>query len=99
MASSKTAIDETLTTNTSTAVLDWKGSEGTFAAQGTWSSGTLQLEASFDGGANYMSVPGSEATMTADSIAGFTLGPCKLRATLSGASSPSLTVVIEKART
>lgn len=82
-----------LTDNGSTAVIDWDGGVGYYAAHGTFGGGTLKLEYSFDNGGNY--IP-SESSGWLASAAGkqFHLPPCKLRMTLSGAASPNLSVYI-----
>lgn len=89
-----TQSKQTLSANGDTAVIDWAGGEGLYSARGTWGSGTTTLMASFDDGSNYTSA-GTEGVLTADGMVLFTLPACKLKISLTGATSPSLDVTIE----
>ncbi|MGB3808621.1 MAG: hypothetical protein WA943_00905 [Parvibaculum sp.] len=71
------------TANGSSALIDWTGGTGTFWAWGTFGGATVALEASPDG-ANWFSV-GPAVTFTQNGVGGFSLGPCRLRATVSNA--------------
>jgi hypothetical protein len=64
--------------------VDWTGGTGTFWAWGTFGGATVALEASPDG-TNWFAV-GSSVTFTQKGVGGFSLGPCKLRATVSDAT-------------
>ncbi len=77
------------TTNGTSDAVAWHGGEGTFFAHGTFGGGTLKLQASFDGGGNWIDV-GPDVTFAAAGAGNFRIGLCKLRATLSGASSPDV---------
>lgn len=70
--------------NGSSAPVEWTGGTGTFWAWGTFGGATVALEASPDG-ANWFSI-GQAVSFTQNGVGGFALGPCKLRATVSGAS-------------
>lgn len=82
-----------LSANGDTTIVSWGGGEGFYSATGTWGSGTTTLYASFDGGTTYVTC-GTEGQLTADGVVRFTLPECKLRVTLSGATSPSIAVVV-----
>jgi len=60
------------------AVFDWPGGPGVFAAIGTFSGVSLQLRFSLDGTA-FADVPGADMTMTEDGMGSFQIGPCKLQ--------------------
>ncbi|MEQ8746956.1 hypothetical protein [Pyruvatibacter sp.] len=81
------------TTNGTSAATHWHGGEGTFFAHGTFDGGTVVLEASFDNGTNWIIV-GPDATFTAPGAGNFRIGLCKLRVSLSGATSPDVTAGI-----
>jgi hypothetical protein len=72
------------TANQSSAPVDWTGGTGTFWAWGNFSGATVALEASPDG-TNWFAI-GQAVTFAQNGVGGFALGPCKLRATVSGAS-------------
>lgn len=80
-------------TNDTSPSIDWFGGDGTFYAQGVFDGGTITLQASFDGGSNWIDV-GSDATFTAPGAGNFRIGRCKLRATVTGATTPNLTAGI-----
>jgi len=61
-----------------TTVIDWLGGPGTFAAQGTWDSTTIELQFSING-STWTPVPGSGLSRTSDGMANFQIFPCKLR--------------------
>lgn len=73
-----------VTANGSSPVIDWTGGTGTFWAWGTFDGATVALEASPDG-VTWISV-GPAVTFTQNAIGAFALAPCKLRATVSGAT-------------
>jgi hypothetical protein len=81
------------TTNDTSPAIDWFGGDGTFHAQGVFDGGTITLQASFDGGANWIDV-GPDATFTAPGAGNFRIGRCKLRAVVTGATTPGLTAGI-----
>ncbi len=79
----------TLTTNTSTDAVGFRGKPGvTMYAKGTWGSGTLTLAISPDG-SNWFS---TTSTLTADGFKTITDRVKAVRATLAGATNPSLTI-------
>lgn len=73
------------TANGSSAAVEWTGGTGTFWAWGSFGGATVALEASPDG-ATWFAI-GQAVTFTQQGVGGFALGPCKLRATLSGAGA------------
>ena len=89
-----TQSNNTLSASGDTTVVNWSGGEGFYSARGTWGSGTTTLYISFDGGSNYISA-GTDGVLTADGVVRFTVPACKLKVTLSGATSPSLAVTVE----
>lgn len=72
---------------------DHGGGRVTYAAQGTFGSGTVALQFSLDDGSTWSSV-GSAANLTAAGVAGAEIPPCLIRVNLSGSTSPNLNVVI-----
>lgn len=63
------------------------------AARGTFDSGTLTLQVSVDNGDNWIS---SATTFTAAGVGEFNLHPGELlRASLAGAGSPSVVIVVQ----
>ncbi|MDR3498241.1 MAG: hypothetical protein P4L72_03330 [Parvibaculum sp.] len=73
------------TANGSSAPVDWTGGTGTFWAWGNFGGATVALEASPDG-TNWIGV-GPAVSFTQNGVGGFSLGPCRLRATVSGATA------------
>ncbi|MES1991850.1 MAG: hypothetical protein V4441_12995 [Pseudomonadota bacterium] len=72
------------TTNGSSSVVDWTGGTGTFWAWGTFGGATVALEASPDG-TTWIPI-GTGVSFGQNGIGAFALSPCKLRATVSGAT-------------
>lgn len=83
--------NETLTADGSTAATQFQG-EGTVSAAGSFGGGTLTIEASFDGGTTW--VAQTDGTFTDDGTLNIKIGPCFLRTTLAGATTPSVVVSI-----
>ena len=83
--------NETLTADGSTAAIQFQG-EGTVSAAGTFGGGTLTIEASFDGGSTW--VAQDDGDLIANGTLNIKIGPCYLRTTLAGATSPSVVVSI-----
>ena len=83
--------NETLTADGSSATTQFQG-EGTVSAAGTFGGGTLTIEASFDGGTTW--VAQTDGTFTADGTLNIKIGPCYLRTTLAGSTTPSVVVSI-----
>lgn len=82
-----------LLANGQTTAIGWLGGRGNFIAQGTFGSGTIKLQASFDDGTTWIDVDKSGdtyVTFTSNGVGGFELGACQLRASLSGATAPSI---------
>ena len=73
-----------VTSDGSSPVIEWTGGTGTFWAWGTFGGATVTLEASPDGD-HWISV-GPAVSLGRDGIGAFALSPCKLRATVSGAT-------------
>lgn len=66
----------------------WPGGAGCFMVQATsYGGGTVKLQFKLPNG-NYVDV-GTDVTMTADGVGGFNLPQGTIRATLTGATSPS----------
>lgn len=76
------------TANGNSDVLDWPGGSGTFAVYGTFSSGTMKLQTSFDAGTTWIDV--ASTSFTANNQVNVTVAPCKVRVNLAGAGSPNL---------
>ena len=83
--------NETLTSDGSTAALQFEG-EGTINAAGTFGGGTLTVETSYDDGTTW--VAETDGAFTVNGTLGFKSGPCYLRTTLSGATTPNIVVSI-----
>ena len=82
----------TLTSNGDTGVVDFRGGEAFYMASGTWGSGTTALMV-YDG-TSYISA-GVDGILSSDGMVRFTLPACLLKVTLSGATTPSLTISID----
>lgn len=72
-------------------VIGWPGGLGTFAAWGTFGSGTAKLQWSPDG-TTYVDV--TSASLTAAGYKNFEIGPGRLRANLAGSTAPALKVQV-----
>ena len=71
----------------------WGGGYGVFYCTGTFGSGTVKLQASYDNGTTWLDVdksPDTYVTFTANGHGEFTLPPCLVRANVSGATGASL---------
>jgi len=72
----------------------------TIAATGTFGSGTLTVELSFDDttwfAATYES--GASAALSADGAVNIYTGPCSMRCTLAGATTPDIDITYVAAR-
>lgn len=82
------------------SAITWNGGRGVFAAYGTFGSGTLKLQSSFDDGTTWIDVDRSGdtyVTFTANGSGGFELPKCQLRVSLSGATNPSINSGVEYA--
>jgi hypothetical protein len=89
---------KTLTTNTNTDAINWYGGDGTLAASGTFSSGSLKLQVSIDNGTTWFDAndaDGNALAITADGALSFSVAPCKLRALMSGATAAAGTAQTE----
>ena len=93
-----------LTSNTTTSAKGFAGGAGCLAARGTFGSGTLTLQwcryddaTATSGNWINVGVSGSLCQLTAAGIIGFTLPPGFLRASLSGATNPSIELAIDSA--
>ena len=83
--------DYNLTADGSTAALQFQG-EGSFNAAGTYGGGTLTIEASFDGGTTW--VAQTDGTLLADGTLNIKIGPCFIRGTLAGSTTPDIDISI-----
>jgi hypothetical protein len=72
------------TVNGSSTVVEWTGGTGTFWVWGSFGGAMVALEASPDG-ANWFPI-GQAVSFSQNGLGRFALGPCKLRASLSGAT-------------
>ena len=91
-------LTETISSNANSSVIDWHGGDGTLAAQGTFSSGTIKLQASFDGGSSFFDAKdadGANLTLNTDGAFSFSIGSCKLRANTAGATVAAGTAQVE----
>lgn len=91
-------LTETISSNANSTVLDWHGGDGTVAATGTFSSGTIKLQASVDGGATFFDARDGDnnvLTLTADGAFSYSIGSCKLRANMAGATAAAGTAQVE----
>jgi hypothetical protein len=92
-------INETLSSgNTGSREIDWTGGPGTFGAQGTWDSTTIELQFSING-STWTPVPGSGLSRTSDGMANFQIFACKLRVqrTVAGGATFSVKVRVAPA--
>ena len=88
---------QTLTADGDTTEFDWPGGTGSMSGQGTFSSGTLTLRFSLDGGTTYNDVTdGTDtASLTASGVVGFEVNfPCKMKLTLAGATTPDIDTAV-----
>jgi hypothetical protein len=91
-------LNETISSNANSTVIDWHGGDGTLASTGTFSSGTVKLQASVDGGTTFFDAKdgdGANLTVAADGAFSFSIGSCKLRANMSGATVAAGTAQVE----
>lgn len=87
-----------LTADGQTPEVNWPGGTGTFAVYGTFGSGTAKLQVSLNEGSTWLDV-GTDTEFTANGIGNYELPPGSLlRADLSGATDPDLTVDIRQSR-
>lgn len=84
---------QSLTADGQTTGTPHPGGSAAFYGVGTFGSGTLTMEVSFDGGTTWVDV--LDSAMTADDVYAFVLPPCLVRGDLSGATNPSITVGYE----
>jgi hypothetical protein len=81
------------------SAVDWNGGPGSLFITGTWNGATATLQASLDG-STWVDVPTDSPpttalAMTANGLANFVLGRCKLRISISGAGgSTSLNALV-----
>lgn len=78
-----TAFFQAAAADESSAPVAWPGGTGTFWTWGEFDGASVALEASPDG-ENWFAV-GTSLQFGEKGVGAFALGPCKLRATLSGA--------------
>lgn len=86
-----------LTADGSTTALPVYGNF-TVAAFGTWGSGSLVIQASFDDGTTWIDLTdanGNVVTLTSNTARNVEVGFAKVRVTLSGATSPDLDIVMD----
>lgn len=74
-------------------VYEWPGGVGTLHSYGTFGSGTVTLQASFDQGTTFDAADTTNLAFTADGMANFDLPRCQIRANLAGSSGASVSAV------
>jgi len=77
---------------------NWSGGDGTLAASGTFSSGSLKLQVSIDNGTTWLDAKdadGAALSLSADGALSFSVAPCVMRAFLSGATEAAGTAQTE----
>lgn len=80
-----TTFFEAAATDAQSAAINWAGGTGTFWIWGEFDGASVMLEASPDG-ENWFAV-GTSLCFAERGVGAFALGPCKLRASLSGAGA------------
>ena len=91
-------LTETISSNANSTVIDWHGGDGTVAATGSFNSGTIKLQASIDGGTTFFDAKdgdGANLTLTTDGAFSYSIGSCKLRANMAGATAAAGTAQVE----
>ena len=91
-------LTETISSNANSSVIDWHGGDGTVAATGAFSGGTIKLQISVDGGTTFFDAKdgdGANLTLTADGAFSYSIGSCKLRANMAGATAAAGTAQVE----
>jgi hypothetical protein len=91
VSSRASGIFANLTASGSSASMRWHGGAGSFMVWGAFGGGTAKLEMSPDEGTTWIAVDrsgDSYVTFSANGEGGFDLGPCLLRVTLTGATTP-----------
>ena len=89
---------QTLTTNTNTDAINWYGGDGTMAVSGQFSSGSVKLQVSIDNGSTWFDAKddgGNTLLVSGSGGVSFSVAPCKLRASMSGASESAGTAQTE----
>lgn len=81
------ALLENVSIDGNGTAIDWNGNTpGSLQVFATnWDGATVEIKGSLDDGVTYSSIPQSTGQFTADTFTGIYFGPCKLRATVSGA--------------
>lgn len=80
----KNYIDETISGNDTTEVIDWAGGTGVMLCQGTFTAASLEY--SLDGGSTWTDV-GTDTELTAAGGGVFTLCACKIRVDVTGTTT------------
>ncbi len=91
-------IDENITSNTNSAVIDWPGGPGTLTVHGTFDSATAKLQSSIDAGVTYADVEdGTDSVeLTVPGDVGFSCTARKLRVNVAGGGgSLDINVVVK----
>lgn len=90
---------ETLAANGNTTALDWVGGDGTVFASGTFGGGSVTLQLSIDGGVTWFTATdetGLAVSLVTAGAFSFSVGSCKVRGVLAGATSPSIKISIQE---
>ena len=90
-------INQVLSADGNTISVLWAGGEGTYSASGTFGGGTTRLMVSMDDGATFFSA-GPEGELTISGIRSFSIPECTLRVSLTGATSPNLTISLDSVK-
>lgn len=85
-------FDVTVTANADITSVNWNGGPGTFHCHGTFGGGTAKLLYSIDNGVSFYEL-GSSTNFTSSGGAQYFLPACKIKATLTGSTSPNLRMV------
>lgn len=91
--------NELLSANGNTLTLDWYGADGTLFASGGFGGGTVKLSISCDGGTTWFTAKdssGVDLALTAAGAFNFSMGNCKVRGVLSGATGPAVRISIQE---
>lgn len=78
----------TITTNTTTDAINFRGGNLYIGATGAFGAGTLSAQVSYNGGVTYIAIP--ESGMTADDTYTATLPDCYVRLSLASSSGASI---------
>lgn len=92
-------LNQLLTTNGNTEVENWHGRDGTVFATGSFGGGAVNLQASLDGVVWFdcTDATGSVVSLSTNGAFSFSIGSCKLRLNLTGATVTGSPKVVQLA--